>query len=214
MIFYDYYANVPNEAIDEFMKTQPMGRLITTSKDGGPHIGLYPFLYLGSTIELHLHRDDEQLIDLIANPKCVFQCDDIHTTVPSHWIHPTNAAFATAYYRFVEYKCHSEIITSSQELSEQQKRLMQHFQPEGGYQPITENTSAYQGSLNAIAGLRLTLGDRRVKWKLGQNRNPQARKQVIEHLRERNAQNDREAADAMQWALDLERKPSDSGSNT
>jgi len=25
MIFYDYYANVPNEAIDEFIKTQPMG---------------------------------------------------------------------------------------------------------------------------------------------------------------------------------------------
>ena len=205
MIFYDYYANVPGEAIDEFLNTQRMGRLITTGEDCYPHIGLYPFLYLVSTpvntIELHLHRDDEQLIDLLANPKCLFQFDDSHTTVPSHWTHPTNAAFATAYYRFVEFRCHAEIITDSQKLSEQQQRLMQRFQPEGRYEPLSENASAYLGTLNAIAGLRLTLEKRRVKWKLGQNRDPKVRNAVIEKLFERNNCNDQEVAEAMRLTL-------------
>jgi hypothetical protein len=37
---------------------------VTVSGEGQPHIGLYPFLLTGNAIEMHLHRNDEQLADL------------------------------------------------------------------------------------------------------------------------------------------------------
>ncbi len=68
MIFYDEYSDVPKEIIERFVTEQQLGRLVTVSDSGQAHSGLYPFLFLGSTIEMHLNRRDEQLADLRANP--------------------------------------------------------------------------------------------------------------------------------------------------
>jgi hypothetical protein len=55
MIFYDEYSDVPKEIIERFVTDQQLGRLVTVSC-GQPHIGLYPFLFLGSTIEMPFSR--------------------------------------------------------------------------------------------------------------------------------------------------------------
>jgi hypothetical protein len=88
MIFYDYYADVPEETLRAFVSQQELGHFVTVGADGQPHIGLYPFLFLGESIEMHLHRSDEQLKDLLTNRKCVFEVDEMHGTIPSHWIIP------------------------------------------------------------------------------------------------------------------------------
>src|SRR5262245_43218957 len=98
MIFYDYYADIPEDTLREFVTKQEMGRFVTVSADGQPHIGLYPFLFLGASIEMHLHRSDEQLADVRTHKKCSFEVDEIHGSIPSHWVHPTNAMFATAFH--------------------------------------------------------------------------------------------------------------------
>ncbi|MES1263932.1 MAG: FMN-binding negative transcriptional regulator, partial [Peristeroidobacter soli] len=99
MKFYDYYADVPEPTLRDFVAKQELGRLITADASGQPHIGLYPFLWAGDVVEMHLHRSDEQLLDLRVNPKCVFEVDEVHGTIPSHWMHANNAMFATAYHR-------------------------------------------------------------------------------------------------------------------
>ena len=80
MMFYDYYADVPEQTQNEFVNRQELGRLVTVNAEGQPHIGLYPFLFLGAAIEMHLHRSDEQFADLRANRKCAFEVDEIHGT--------------------------------------------------------------------------------------------------------------------------------------
>ena len=64
MIHYDYYADVPDAAVDAFVREQELGRLLTVDGDGFPHLGLYPFAYDGSAFEIHLHRSDDQLAHL------------------------------------------------------------------------------------------------------------------------------------------------------
>ena len=64
MMFYDYYADVPEDTLRDFVTAQELGRLITVDGKGQPHIGLYPFRLTGDAIEMHLHRNDEQLADL------------------------------------------------------------------------------------------------------------------------------------------------------
>jgi predicted FMN-binding regulatory protein PaiB len=204
MIFYDYYADVPDETLREFVGKQELCRFVTVSADGQPHIGLYPFLFLGPTIEIHLHRSDEQLADLRANPKCTFEVDEIHGTIPSHWVHATNAMFATAYHRTVIFECDAEVSEDPEVLAAQQQRLMAHYQPDGGYKPVTADHAMYRGPFKEISALTLTVRARKVKWKLAQNRDRPTREKLIANLRARGRAGDASAADALQWTLDRE----------
>ena len=204
MIFYDYYAEVPDDVLKTFVTSQELGRLVTVSPSGQPHIGLYPFLFLGATLEIHLHRDDEQLADLRANKKCAFEVDEIHGTIPSHWVHPTNAMFATAYHRTVIFECDADISEDHAVLAAQQQRLMDHYQPDGGFKPVSAEHAMYRGPFNQIAALTLTVRERKVKWKLAQNRTREQREDLITKLRQRGRPTDAGAADALQWTLDHE----------
>jgi transcriptional regulator len=202
MIFYDYYADVPEDTLRAFVSKQELGHFVTVSRDGQPHIGLYPFLFLGDTIEIHLHRSDEQLKDLQANKKCVFEVDEIHGIVPSHWIHPTNAIFATAYHRTVIFECEAGISEDAEVLAAQQRRLMAHYQPDGGHKPVTTEHAMYHGAFKEISALTLHVRVRKVKWKLAQNRSREERERIIAELRNRARPTDAATADALQWTLD------------
>jgi len=204
MIYYNEYADVPEEDLKEFVSKQQMGRLVTVGSDGQPHIGLYPFLYLGSYIEMHLHRDDEQLHDLIGSSRCVFEIDEILGTIPSYWVHPGNAAFATAYYRCVLFECEGVVSSDERVIAEHQKRLMEHYQPEGGYEPIDPSIAMYQNSLGMIAAVTLQVRVRKVKWKLGQNRDRATRERLVKQLLETRNSEAQKAAEALQWTIDRE----------
>lgn len=204
MKFYDYYADIPEQALREFVTRQQLGRLVTADADRQPHIGLYPFVFLGDTVEMHLHRTDEQLADLRTNPKCAFEVDEVHGTIPSHWVHASNAMFATAFHRTVIFECSAGISEDAADLAVQQQRLMAHYQPDGGFKPVTADETMYRGPFNEIAALTLTVRARKVKWKLAQNRDRERRERIIAELRQRGRATDAAAADALQWALDRE----------
>jgi predicted FMN-binding regulatory protein PaiB len=204
MIFYDYYADVPDDVLRDFVAKQELGRFITAAGDGQPHIGLYPFLYLGDQIEIHLHHKDEQLADLLANKKCTFEVDEIHGTIPSSWVHPTNAMFATAYHRVVIFECDADVSEDTEVLAAQQQRLMARYQPAGGHTPVSTAHAMYRGPFKEIRALTLTVRARKVKWKLAQNRSREQRMGIIAELRKRGRPTDAGAADALQWTLDHE----------
>ncbi|MEO8062470.1 MAG: FMN-binding negative transcriptional regulator [Pseudomonadota bacterium] len=204
MIFYDYYADVPDDVLREFVSRQELGRFVTANADGQPHIGLYPFLLQGERIEIHLHRNDEQLADLLSNKKCTFEVDEIHGAIPSHWIHATNAMFATAYHRVVIFECDAEVSADAVVLAAQQQRLMAHYQPEGGHAPVSAEQAMYRGPFKEIRALTLSVRARKVKWKLAQNRTREQRENLIAELRKRGRPSDAGAADALQWTLDHE----------
>jgi predicted FMN-binding regulatory protein PaiB len=204
MIFYDYYADIPEQTLRDFVSGQELGRLVTVGADGQPHIGIYPFLFLGESIEIHLHRADEQLADLKSGSRCAFEVDEIHGTIPSHWIHASNAMFATAYHRTVIFECDAAVSEDAGELAAQQQRLMAHYQPDGGYKPVSAEHAMYRGPFNEISALTLRVRARKVKWKLAQNRDRGTREKIIANLRQRGRPTDPAAADALQWTLDHE----------
>ena len=203
MIFYDYYSDIPDADLRDFVSRQKLGRLVTVSGDGQPHIGLYPFLFLGERLEIHLHRSDEQLADLAGNVKCAFELDEVLGTIPSHWIHPTNAMFATAYHRTVIFECEAEVSEDPEVLAAQQRRLMAHYQPDG-HTTVSTDHAMYRGPFKEISALTLHVRARKVKWKLAQNRSREQRESIIAELRKRARPTDGGAADALQWTLDHE----------
>jgi predicted FMN-binding regulatory protein PaiB len=204
MMFYDYYADVPEDVLRAFVNAQQLGRLVTADAAGRPHIGLYPFLYLGDRIEMHLHRSDEQLADLTVNSLCAFEVDEVLGTIPSHWIHASNAMFATAYHRVVTFDCQAVVSDDPEVLAPQQQRLMEFYQPDGGHTRVSAEHAMYRGPFREIRALTLTVQGRKVKWKLAQNRSREQREALIARLRERARPADAAAADALQWTLDHE----------
>ena len=206
MIYYDYYADIPPETIDAFVREREIGRLVTVSPAGLPHLGLYPFAYQGNYIEMHLNRRDEQMADLEAHPRCVFEVDDVLGVIPSYWVHPEDAVMATAYHRTVIFECEAVVSQDGAVLAEQQMRLLARYQPEGGFRPVTPDDPLYRGAIAHIAAVRLDIRDRRPKFKLGQNRSLDIRAKIVNELRERGRPNDVRAADALQWTIDRERQ--------
>lgn len=204
MIYYDYYADVPPAALDAFVRQSELGRLVTVGGEGLPHIGLYPFLFAGEAIEMHLHRADEQLADLEREPRCVFEVDDVLGVIPSYWIHPEDAVMATAYHRTVVFECEATVSKDGAALAEQQMRLMARYQPEGGFRSISPGDALYRGAVGRIAAIRLHITGRRAKFKLAQNRPPEVRQKIVAELRKRGRPNDERAADAVQWTIDHE----------
>jgi uncharacterized protein len=202
MIHYDYYADVPPDDVDAFVRDRELGRLVTVGSNGMPHVGLFPFVYLGDTIEMHANRADEQLADLAERAACAFEVDEILAVIPSYWSHPESAVMATAYHRTVTFECDARVSGEASLLAEQQARLMERYQPEGGYRTVTPDDPLYRGAIDHIASVHLTIRARRVKFKLAQNRPPEVRAAVVQQLRQRGRLMDARAADAVQWTID------------
>lgn len=204
MIYYDYYADIPPESLDAFVREREMGRLVTVGAEGLPHVGLYPFAYDGNRIEMHLNRADEQLVDLGSRPRCVFEVDEVLGVIPSYWVHPEDAVMATAYHRTVVFECEARVSEDAAVLAEQQTRLLARYQPEGGFRPVTSDAPLYQRAIAHISAIRLEITGRRAKFKLAQNRSVEARARIVTELRKRGRPNDGRAADAVQWTIDRE----------
>jgi predicted FMN-binding regulatory protein PaiB len=204
MIFHDMYTNVPSEEIERFVGSQELGRLVTVDAAGTPHIGLYPFAYDGEVIEIHLVRTDEQMSDLRAGGRCLFEVDEVLAVIPSYWVHPENAVMATAYHRTVIFECEATVSDDATRLAEQQTRLLARYQPEGRFRPVTPEDPLYRGAIAHIAAVRLDIRARRAKFKLAQNRPLDARAKIVEELRKRGRPNDARAADALAWTIEQE----------
>ncbi len=201
MIFHREYTDVPAEEVDRFVRAQEMGRLVTVGADGTPHVGLYPFVYDGNAVEIHIVRADEQVADLRARPRAVFEVDDVLGVIPSYWLHAENAAVATAYHRTVILEGDGVVSEDGDVIVAQQRRLMAKHQPEGRFRPLDPRDPMYAGMIAKLAAVTVRITARRVKWKLGQNRPPEARRTVIAALRKRGRPNDERAAAALEWTL-------------
>jgi transcriptional regulator len=201
VIFHDYYAQVPADEVERFVASQELGRLVTAGADG-PHIGLYPFSYGSRAIEIHLVRSDEQTRDVRADPRCVFEVDELLGSIPSYWVDPENAIYATAYHRTVIFECTARVSEDVAVIAAQQMRLMARYQPEGRFRAVTAEDPMYRGALHHIAAIRLDVARTRVKFKLAQNRTPEQRRAIAEALRTRNRPSDLRAAAALLSTLE------------
>jgi uncharacterized protein len=201
MIYYDYYGASQADVVD-LVNGMELGRLITVSPDGLPHVGLYPFVYFTEYIEIHLHVDDEQLVDLATNARCVFEVDEVLADIPSYWVHPENAGMATAYHETVIFECAATTSADGAALAEQQGRLMARYQPEGGFREVSVDDPMYKGMLGVLVAIRLDIVSCKAKFKIGQNRPPEVRASIVSKLRERGRPRDGLAAAALQRTLD------------
>lgn len=179
MQHYPIYQPHSPHMVQQFLRQRPFCLLITQEERGPPVTGLFNPLVESETIYLHLHFQDPQLKQLQQNGEATLVFSDYHGYVPSYARDPEDASFATMFYRFVQVRAQPQLIEDLQESASILDRMMQHYQPEGGYRPLQDNLEFYGSSLRMIRVVRFTAKSLQSKWKLGQNRS--ATEQLYAH---------------------------------
>jgi len=187
--------------IENLIEEQPYCYL-STQHQSTLHTGVFNHDYRDGVFILHLNRKDEQIADLKAHPEALVVLHDFLSVIPSYWLETNHAGAATSYYRYAEFRCSAQILETKTELCYELQKLMEQYQPEGNYEPLSPDHPMYQADFSALAIVKLKPYFIRTKWKLGQNRSESLRKNVIKNLRNRSLGQDLRTALLVESSLD------------
>ena len=139
-------------------------------------------VFAGShAIYMHSHHRGEKLDNLKRNPKVGFEADREVCFLPSYYFHPTDASFADTLYISIVIKGKASIVTDNREKAFAMNAMMQKYQGEGGYTPLTEGMK----SIQHLTVLKINPETITGKYKIGQEWTAKYRSNIARKIIER-----------------------------
>ena len=140
------------ETILGILKQSAVGRMATVSRKGFPVIKPVNFLYWDGKIYLHSSTKGEKISDIRRGSPICFEVDE-----PIAYVAVAEPACrSTYYYRSVIIKGSAAILSEVERKLEILERLMEKYQPEGGYQQVSEEilrrTAVIEISIREMTG--------------------------------------------------------------
>ena len=169
------------------------GQLVTAGHvDGYPVVVPTHFLYDGdSTVLLHLARPNPVWKALAADPHVVLALTGDYAYVEAAWnANPDtdpDRGVPTSYYTAVQLLCRAEVVDDPDEKAAILAEQLAHFEPPDSTRATpTADDASDRRQLPGIRGLRLHVEGVRAKMKYGGNKTPEHRREIADHLTERN----------------------------
>ncbi len=122
------------ETIASLLQNAIVGRIATINRQGFPVIKPVNFIYLDHTIYIHSSFKGEKVADIGRKSLVCFELDEPIAYAPS----TGPACMAGYFYRSVVIKGRASLLTDRGQKRVILERLMEKYQPEGGYGPISE----------------------------------------------------------------------------
>src|SRR3989337_1542250 len=185
------------EKIKEFLDKEHVGRIATIDQSGYPQVIPMNFLFLNDVIYMHSHTKGEKLENVTRNDKVGFEVDRELEFLPSYFEDPKDASLADTLYISVIIKGKGKIVNDKQEKTNALNGLMKKYQPEGRYKPISPEMQV----LDEVAIIKVTPDMIRGKYKIGQNLQTGARRELAEKILERNSSSAKETLKIMGFSL-------------
>ena len=129
------------QIISELLETAQVGRLGTLDSDGYPMIKPLNFVYADGKIYFHTALSGEKIDDIRRNNHVVFEVDQPIAYVKGD----RNPCTAKYLYRSVIIKGRATLIEARTQRISALKRLMEKYQPDGGYEDFPEEKLALSG---------------------------------------------------------------------
>ncbi len=120
--------------------------------------------------------------------------------IPSHFRDPENACPATTYYESVLAGGMPEPVTDPADKVRLLQAIMEKYQPEGGYRPLSIDDGDYERALAGVKLVRMPLQQISGKSKLGQNLSSEQFSMILEGLWRRGRSADLAAIDRLATA--------------
>ena len=171
------------EKIKEFLDKEHVGRIATIDQNGYPQIIPMNFVFLNDAIYMHSHTKGEKLENVTRNEKVGFEVDRELEFLPSYFEDPKDASLADTLYISVVIKGKGKIVNDKQEKTNALNGLMKKYQPEGRYEPISPKMHV----LDEVAIIKVMPDSMRGKYKIGQNLQSEARRELAKKILERNS---------------------------
>jgi len=122
------------ETIIAMLEKSTVGRMATVNQEGFPVIKPVNFLYWDGKVYLHSSKKGEKIKDISRGSPVCFEVDEPIAYVPAKG----SACKASYYYRSVIIKGKALLVKDRSKKLEILERLMEKYQPEGGYGEILE----------------------------------------------------------------------------
>lgn len=140
------------ETVIALLEKSTVGRMATVNQEGFPVIKPVNFLYWDGRIYLHSSKRGEKIRDIRRNSPVCFEVDEPIAYVMAQG----SACKASYYYRSIIIKGKAAIVSHRKKKLEILERLMEKYQPEGGYGGIPEEilnkTAVVEISVQEITG--------------------------------------------------------------
>jgi len=150
------------------------------------------FVYFDGSIFFHGAQDGKKIEAIKENPIGSFLIVKPYSNIPSYFFGTTAACPATHFFASVLFEGDLSFIQKGEEKARVLEALMQKLQKDGGYETITYDKAMYSKMLDKVAIIKLLPQNISCKIKVGQNLNAHKTNRVIEKLRNRNLEIDKE----------------------
>ncbi len=197
MKHYDIYRQTDEVEILNLIKSTSMSLLLTQT-ECDLQTGAFNPVHKEGLFYLHLNRSDEQFLALNKRPKARLVFFDFLCNIPSYWVDKDYGGAATSYYRFAEFDCDARVFVEFNAVATMCQLFLDHYQPEGRYAPLMVNIDIYKESFQTLGIVELKPTRTIAKWKLGQNRSIEQRRQIMTNLKDRNRGDDLRAVQEME----------------
>jgi hypothetical protein len=185
------------EKIKEFLDKEHVGRIATIDQNGYPQVIPMNFVFLNDAIYMHSHTKGEKLENVTRNDKVGFEVDRELEFLPSYFEDPKDASLADTLYISVVIKGKGKIVNDRQEKMNALNGLMKKYQPEGRYEPISSDMHV----LDEVAIIKVMPDSMHGKYKIGQNLQTGARRDLAEKILERNSSSAKETLKIMGFTI-------------
>ena len=176
----------------------PHVHLASTDAAGQPILRVLHAVVVDGAVYFHGAPAGEKM-DTIGRP-AVISVEEVVASIPSWFIDPERACPATTYYRSVQVHGPIEEVDDAVEKARALQALMERFQPEGRYVPITHEHPLYRKAVDGVLVLRVPIVRLDGKSKLGQNRRPDELACILQHLWRRGGPGDVRAIELIRAA--------------
>ena len=171
------------EKIAQFLNSEHVGRIASVDENGFPQVIPMNFVFLNDAIYMHSHTKGEKLDNIRNNSKVGFEVDRELEFLPSYFEDPKDASLADTLYISVIIKGNGLIIEDRSEKTVALNALMQKYQPEGKYEPLTSQMQV----VDEVAIIKVIPNSITGKYKIGQNLRPEDRIELAKRIFERNS---------------------------
>ena len=140
------------ETVKSILEQSQVGRMATVNRKGFPVIKPVNYLYRDGKIYFHSSKKGEKMSDIRRGSPVCFEVDQPIAYVPAKG----PACKASYYYRSILIKGKGSLVNSRKKRMEILERLMEKYQPEGGYSGVAEEilrkTAVVEVSIDEITG--------------------------------------------------------------
>jgi nitroimidazol reductase NimA-like FMN-containing flavoprotein (pyridoxamine 5'-phosphate oxidase superfamily) len=190
----------------ESVSAVPVGSLGIMTDDAYPRVVPVNFVAVRRKVYFHGAAHGEKHRLLKASPPVTFSAYLPYSIIPSYWIHKDNAGGATMFFKSLLWRGRCRIVDDLEEKAGMLQRLMEKYQPEGGFVAVTAEEPQYRDLLGRTIVFRIDADRIHLRVKFHQKRDAAYKISLIHLLEQRRQGPDMATAKVLRGMLKQDQK--------